>query len=53
MRATGLLLTRFLNEIRVTANLRHANLLPLFDSREVDGLLFTIASVYDESHTPV
>ena len=31
---------RFLAEIRVTANLQHPNLLPLFDSGEADGLLF-------------
>ena len=31
---------RFLSEIRVTANLQHPNLLPLFDSGEADGLLF-------------
>ena len=31
---------RFLAEIQVTANLQHPNLLPLFDSGEVDGLLF-------------
>ena len=33
---------RFLSEIRVTANLQHPNLLPLFDSGEVDGLLFYV-----------
>jgi serine/threonine-protein kinase len=33
---------RFLTEIRVTANLQHPNLLPLFDSGEVDGLLFYV-----------
>ena len=33
---------RFLAEIRVTANLQHPNLLPLFDSGEVDGLLFYV-----------
>ncbi len=31
---------RFLAEIKVTANLQHPNLLPLFDSGESDGLLF-------------
>ena len=31
---------RFLAEIRVTANLQHPNLLPLFDSGEADGRLF-------------
>lgn len=33
---------RFLGEIRVTANLQHPNILPLFDSGEVDGLLFYV-----------
>ena len=33
---------RFLAEIRVTANLQHPNLLPLFDSGEVEGLLYYV-----------
>src|ERR1700675_2169506 len=33
---------RFLSEIRVTANLKHPNLLPLFDSGEAEGLLFYV-----------
>src|SRR5215470_15329723 len=33
---------RFLGEIRVTANLQHPNLLPLFDSGEASGLLFYV-----------
>ena len=33
---------RFLKEIEVTANLQHPHLLPLFDSGEVDGLLFYV-----------
>jgi hypothetical protein len=33
---------RFLNEIRVTANLQHPHILPLFDSGEADGLLFYV-----------
>ncbi len=33
---------RFLAEIRVTANLQHPNVLPLFDSGEADGLLFYV-----------
>src|SRR5947207_978734 len=33
---------RFLSEIKVTANLQHPNLLPLFDSGEVSGLLFYV-----------
>ena len=33
---------RFLSEIRVTANLQHPNLLPLFDSGESEGTLFYV-----------
>src|SRR6266568_7534455 len=33
---------RFLSEIRVTANLQHPNLLPLFDSGSANGLLFYV-----------
>ena len=33
---------RFLSEIRVTANLQHPNLLPLFDSGEANGRLFYV-----------
>lgn len=33
---------RFLSEIRVTASLQHPHLVPLFDSGEVDGLLFYV-----------
>ena len=33
---------RFLSEIRVTANLQHPNLLPLFDSGEAGGQLFYV-----------
>ncbi|MFI5312204.1 MAG: protein kinase, partial [Gemmatimonadales bacterium] len=33
---------RFLSEIKVTANLQHPNLLPLFDSGEAAGLLFYV-----------
>src|SRR5881396_2636440 len=33
---------RFLAEIRVTANLHHPNLLPLFDSGEAEGRLFYV-----------
>src|ERR1700730_1553141 len=33
---------RFLSEIRVTANLQHPNLLPLFDSGEAEGVLFYV-----------
>jgi serine/threonine-protein kinase len=33
---------RFLQEVRVTANLQHPNILPLFDSGEVDGFLFYV-----------
>ncbi len=38
---------RFLAEIQVTANLQHPNLLPLFDSGEVDGLLFYVMPYVD------
>ena len=33
---------RFLREIRVTANLQHPHILPLFDSGEADGLVFYV-----------
>ncbi len=33
---------RFLNEIRVTANLLHANIVPLYDSGEADGDLYYV-----------
>ncbi len=33
---------RFLSEIKVTANLHHPNLLPLFDSGEANGLLYYV-----------
>ena len=33
---------RFLSEIKVTANLKHPHILPLFDSGEVDGFLFYV-----------
>ena len=33
---------RFLSEIRVTANLQHPNLLPLFDSGEAQRLLYYV-----------
>ncbi len=33
---------RFLSEIKVTANLQHPNLLPLFDSGEAGGMLFYV-----------
>ncbi|MBU6367004.1 MAG: serine/threonine-protein kinase, partial [Gemmatimonadetes bacterium] len=38
---------RFLAEIRVTANLQHPNLLPLFDSGEAAGLLFYVMPFVD------
>ena len=38
---------RFLSEIRVTANLQHPHLLPLFDSGEVDGLLYYVMPYVD------
>ncbi len=33
---------RFLNEIKVTANLQHPHILPLFDSCETDGFLYYV-----------
>ena len=33
---------RFLTEIKVTANLRHPHILPLFESGEADGFLFFV-----------
>ena len=38
---------RFLAEIQVTANLQHPNLLPLFDSGEVNGLLYYVMPYVD------
>jgi len=38
---------RFLNEIRVTANLQHPHILPLFDSGVQDGLLFYVMPFVD------
>jgi serine/threonine-protein kinase len=38
---------RFLSEIRVTANLQHPNLLPLFDSGASDGLLYYVMPFVD------
>jgi serine/threonine protein kinase len=38
---------RFLSEIKVTANLQHPNILPLFDSGEADGLLFYVMPYID------
>ena len=38
---------RFLAEIKVTANLQHPNLLPLFDSGEADGLLYYVMPYID------
>jgi serine/threonine-protein kinase len=38
---------RFLTEIKVTANLQHPNLLPLFDSGEADGFLFYVMPFVD------
>src|SRR6185503_6891629 len=38
---------RFLSEIRVTANLQHPNLLPLFDSGEAAGQLFYVMPYVD------
>ena len=42
---------RFLSEIEVTANLQHPNLLPLFDSGEAGGLLFSVMLTGEPPHT--
>jgi non-specific serine/threonine protein kinase len=38
---------RFVREITTTANLRHPNILPLYDSGEKDGLLFYVMPFVD------
>ena len=38
---------RFLAEIKVTANLRHPNVLPLFDSGSADGQLYYVVPYID------
>jgi serine/threonine-protein kinase len=38
---------RFLQEVRVTANLQHPHILPLFDSGEADGFLFYVMPFVD------
>ncbi len=38
---------RFLNEIRVTANLQHPHILRLFDSGEADGFLYYVMPFID------
>ena len=38
---------RFLSEIKVTANLQHPNLLPLFDSGEANGLVYYVMPFID------
>ena len=38
---------RFLIEIKTTANLQHPHILPLFDSGEIDGLLYYIMPFID------
>src|SRR3954453_7000928 len=38
---------RFLSEIRVTANLQHPNLLPLFDSGDAAGQLYYVMPYVD------
>src|SRR4051794_17043248 len=38
---------RFLAEIKTTANLQHPNILPLFDSGEVLGLLYYVMPYVD------
>ncbi|MEP7326997.1 MAG: protein kinase [Gemmatimonadota bacterium] len=43
---------RFLAEIKVTANLRHPNLLPLFDSGEADGFLYYVMPYIEGATAP-
>src|SRR6187551_1751736 len=38
---------RFLKEIELTANLQHPHVLPLFDSGEIDGLLYYVMPFVD------
>jgi serine/threonine-protein kinase len=38
---------RFLQEIRVTAKLNHPNILPLFDSGEIEGVLYYVMPYVD------
>jgi serine/threonine-protein kinase len=38
---------RFLREIRITAQLTHPNIIPLFDSGSADGLLFYVTPLAD------
>src|SRR5258705_8788415 len=38
---------RFLAEIKLTANLQHPHILPLFDSGEADGYLFYVMPFID------
>ena len=38
---------RFLQEVRVTANLQHPHILPLFDSGEADGFLYCVMPFVD------
>ncbi|MGD8322007.1 MAG: serine/threonine-protein kinase, partial [Gemmatimonadota bacterium] len=40
--AAGLGVERFLQEVRVTANLQHPHILPLFDSGQADGFLYFV-----------
>ena len=38
---------RFLREIELTGNLQHPNILPLFDSGDVDGMLYYVMPLVD------
>jgi len=38
---------RFLQEIRVTARLRHPHILPLYDSGAVDGVLYYVSPLVE------
>ena len=39
---------RFVQEIKVTANLQHPNILPLYDSGEADSFLYYVMPFIDE-----
>jgi hypothetical protein len=43
---------RFLHEIRITANLQHPHILPLFDSGAADGRLFYVLPYVDGESLP-
>jgi len=44
---------RFLSEIRTTANLEDPHILPLYDSGEADGFLFSVMPFVDRLRAPL